>query len=61
MSDASAAHSILSGASAESVDEFILIGGIDNVANEKPPILGDNQEQANTYPATYDYSVVLFS
>ncbi len=35
-------------------DSFTLTGGIDNVANEKPPILGDNQEQANTYPATYD-------
>jgi outer membrane receptor protein involved in Fe transport len=28
--------------------------GIDNVADTEPPILGDNQEQANTWPATYD-------
>ncbi len=28
--------------------------GIDNVLDEDPPILGDNQEQANTWPATYD-------
>ncbi len=28
--------------------------GIDNVLDEEPPILGDNQEQANTWPATYD-------
>ena len=28
--------------------------GIDNIFDNQPPILGDNQEQANTYPATYD-------
>ena len=28
--------------------------GINNLFDEKPTILGDNQEQANTYPATYD-------
>ena len=28
--------------------------GVNNVANKKPPILGDNQEQSNTYPSTYD-------
>jgi len=28
--------------------------GIDNLFDEQPPIIGDNQEQANTYPATYD-------
>ena len=28
--------------------------GIDNVLDEDPTILGDNQEQANTWPATYD-------
>ncbi|MEO1661178.1 MAG: TonB-dependent receptor [Pseudomonadota bacterium] len=31
-----------------------LTGGIDNVLDTEPPILGDNQEQANTFPATYD-------
>ncbi|MEO1203399.1 MAG: TonB-dependent receptor, partial [Pseudomonadota bacterium] len=35
-------------------DNWWLTVGIDNVADEKPPILGDNQEQANTWPATYD-------
>jgi outer membrane receptor protein involved in Fe transport len=35
-------------------DNLTLTGGIDNLLNEEPPILGDNQEQANTYPATYD-------
>ncbi len=28
--------------------------GIDNLFDEKPPIIGDNQQQANTYPASYD-------
>ncbi|MEM7220220.1 MAG: TonB-dependent receptor [Pseudomonadota bacterium] len=28
--------------------------GVDNVFDKNPPIIGDNQEQANTYPATYD-------
>jgi outer membrane receptor protein involved in Fe transport len=28
--------------------------GMNNMFNKKPPILGDNQEQANTYPSTYD-------
>lgn len=35
-------------------DTLTLTGGIDNLFDELPPILGDNQEQANTYPATYD-------
>lgn len=35
-------------------DNFRLTGGIDNLLDEQPPILGTNQEQANTYPATYD-------
>jgi iron complex outermembrane receptor protein len=28
--------------------------GVNNMFNKQPPILGDNQEQANTYPSTYD-------
>lgn len=28
--------------------------GMNNMFNRKPPILGDNQEQSNTYPTTYD-------
>lgn len=31
-----------------------LAAGVQNLTNEGQPILGDNQEQANTYPATYD-------
>ncbi|MEM1396347.1 MAG: TonB-dependent receptor [Pseudomonadota bacterium] len=35
-------------------DTLTLTGGIDNLLDEEPAILGENQEQANTYPATYD-------
>ncbi|MEO0580307.1 MAG: hypothetical protein AAFZ58_16605, partial [Pseudomonadota bacterium] len=28
--------------------------GIDNLFDTDPPVIGDNAEQANTYPATYD-------
>jgi len=35
-------------------DNWALTLGIDNLADETPPIMGDNQEQANTWPATYD-------
>lgn len=35
-------------------DNYAVTFGIDNLLDEKPPLLGDNQEQANTYPATYD-------
>ncbi|MHA6720913.1 TonB-dependent receptor [Sphingomonas sp. RS6] len=28
--------------------------GMNNMFDRKPPLLGDNQEQANTYPSTYD-------
>ncbi len=38
----------------EFTDNLRLTFGIDNLLDEEPPILGDNQEQANTYPATYD-------
>lgn len=33
---------------------FTFSVGVNNLFNRKPPILGDNQEQANTYPSTYD-------
>jgi outer membrane receptor protein involved in Fe transport len=35
-------------------DSYSVSVGIDNVLDDEPPILGDNQEQANTWPATYD-------
>ncbi len=28
--------------------------GVNNIFDKQPPILGDNQQQANTYPSTYD-------
>ena len=28
--------------------------GVNNLFDKKPPLMGDNQEQANTYPGTYD-------
>lgn len=35
-------------------DQFTMALGVNNIFDKKPPILGDNQEQANTYPGTYD-------
>ena len=35
-------------------DTLSVTAGVDNLLDTQPPILGDNQEQANTYPATYD-------
>ena len=35
-------------------DSYRVTVGIDNLLNEDPPVIGDNDEQANTYPATYD-------
>jgi len=35
-------------------DNFTFTAGVDNLLDRQPTILGDNQEQANTYPATYD-------
>ncbi len=35
-------------------DSYAVTFGIDNLLDEEPPIVGDNAEQANTWPATYD-------
>jgi outer membrane receptor protein involved in Fe transport len=35
-------------------DNYRVTAGIDNLLDEKPPVIGDNDEQSNTYPATYD-------
>jgi len=35
-------------------ENFMVRAGVDNLFDKNPPIIGDNQEQANTYPATYD-------
>jgi outer membrane receptor protein involved in Fe transport len=34
-------------------EHFTIFGGIDNVFSNLPPILGTNQEQANTFPRTF--------
>ncbi len=35
-------------------DNYRVVAGIDNLFNKRPPIIGENDEQSNTYPATYD-------
>jgi len=35
-------------------DNYRITAGIDNLLDEEPPVIGDNDEQSNTYPATYD-------
>ncbi|GAA0857701.1 TonB-dependent receptor domain-containing protein [Aliiglaciecola litoralis] len=35
-------------------DNYRVTAGIDNLFDKKPPVIGDNDEQSNTYPATYD-------
>lgn len=35
-------------------DNFDVTVGINNVFDKNPPVIGDNDEQANTFPATYD-------
>ena len=39
---------------ADVTDEISLSTGVSNIFNKKPQLLGDNQEQANTFPGTYD-------
>lgn len=35
-------------------DNYRVTAGIDNLFDKKPPVIGDNDVQANTYPSTYD-------
>ncbi len=35
-------------------DQLTITMGANNLLNSGPPVIGDNDEQANTYPATYD-------
>lgn len=35
-------------------ENFNISGGVRNISDKKPPIIGDNQQQANTWPGTYD-------
>lgn len=49
-------------ASVDVMKKFTWSFGVNNIFNRQPPILGDNQEQANTYPSTYDpYGRAFFS
>ena len=38
----------------DATDAVSFAFGVNNLFDKKPPILGDNQEQANTYPGTFD-------
>lgn len=40
--------------SANVTDNLTMNFGINNLFDKKPPIAGDNQEQSNTFPGTYD-------
>lgn len=44
--DASAGYDI--------TEQLRLTVGVNNIFDKNPPVIGDNDEQANTYPATYD-------
>mgnify|MGYP001806421341 CR=1 FL=1 len=35
-------------------DNFTLNLGVNNIFDKQPPVIGSNQEQANTYPGVYD-------
>ncbi|MDQ8756475.1 TonB-dependent receptor [Sphingosinicella sp. LHD-64] len=35
-------------------DNFTVNVGVQNLFDKRPPLMGDNQEQANTYPGVYD-------
>lgn len=49
-------------AAVDVMKKFTWSFGVNNIFNRQPPILGDNQEQANTYPSTYDpYGRAFFS
>lgn len=40
--------------SVDATDAASFAFGVNNLFDKKPPILGDNQQQANTYPSTFD-------
>lgn len=35
-------------------DQFTLTAGVNNLFDKQPQLIGDNQEQGNTYPSVYD-------
>lgn len=40
--------------SLDATDRVSFSFGVNNIFDKKPQLIGDNQEQANTYPSTYD-------
>jgi len=49
-----AKHYFNASATYDFTDSLALTVGIQNLTDLKPPVIGDNDEQANTYPSTYD-------
>ena len=50
----SARHYFDTSVSKDFGENLTLTFGANNVLDKNPPVIGDNDEQANTYPATYD-------
>lgn len=50
----SAYNSFDASASYHLTDNYQVTAGIDNLFDKRPPVIGGNDEQSNTYPATYD-------
>lgn len=40
--------------SLDATDQMTFAFGVNNLLDKKPQVIGTNQEQANTYPGTYD-------
>jgi outer membrane receptor protein involved in Fe transport len=40
--------------SLDATDQVSFSFGVNNLFDKKPQLIGDNQEQANTYPSVYD-------
>jgi len=49
-----AEHYINTSLTYDFTDSFAMTFGVQNLLDNKPPVIGDNDEQANTYPSTYD-------
>jgi len=50
----SAEHYFNTSATYDFTDSFAMTFGIRNLLDNQPPVIGGNDEQANTYPSTYD-------
>ena len=49
-----AEHYINTSLTYDFTDSFAMTFGVQNLLDNKPPVIGDNDEQANTYPSSYD-------